>query len=96
MARSWTLTGEVTRVVEGVNQKTSRPYQMLQVGGFSFWLEPEQFDHYVEGESVVMHGTFVRDVRTANGFEAVQVIDVIDRAAVGVIPRVSKGAPLPL
>jgi hypothetical protein len=95
MASSWTLSGLVTRVNRGVGQK-GRTYQMLQVGGFTFWLEPEHFDGYVEGEPVVIEGTHIRDVRTATGFEPVHVIDKIERVNV-TIPRVEhpeKGKPM--
>jgi hypothetical protein len=68
---------------------------MLQVGGFSFFLEPEFFDHYQEGEAVIVHGIFVRDVRNAGGqFEPVQLLSGIERVNGKPIDRIPpKGAP---
>lgn len=95
--REWTLKGRITRVVSGHNEKTGRAFQMVQVGGFSFFLEPEQFDSYIEGEEVIVSGLFVRDVRNQAGkFEPVQLLHGIERVNGAPIPRVSKGAPAPL
>lgn len=91
MSKDWELSGTITRVIQGVSEKTKQPYQMVQVGGHSFFLEPELFDGYVEGEQVVVHGTFVRDVRGASGrFEPVHVLDRIERVNGKPIPRVEK------
>lgn len=96
--REWQLSGTVTRSMQGVN-KNGQPYQMLQVGGYSFWLEPHQFERYQEGEPVTVSGVFVRDVRTQSGaFEPVHMISSIERSN-GVKPLErasvpSKGAPM--
>lgn len=82
--------------MSGVN-KNGQPYQMLQVGGYSFWLEPHQFDRYVEGEPVSVSGIFVRDIRNAAGqFEPVHMVTSIERTnGVKPVERVPvKGAPM--
>lgn len=93
--RDWELRGVVTRVVSGTNEKTGRAYQMLQVGGFSFFLEPELFDSWREGEAVVVRGQFVRDIRNQAGrFEPVHLLAGVERVNGKPIARVDKGAPL--
>jgi len=90
--RDWQLSGHITRVVAGVN-KQGAPYQMVQVGGYSYWLEPEQYDHYQEGEQVVVKGQFIKDVRNASGgFEPVQLVQGIERVNGKPIARVEKVA----
>jgi len=91
--RNWELHGRITRVNKGVQAKSGRPFQMIQVGGFTFFLEPELFDGYVEGEQVVVRGLFVRDVRNASGaFEPVHVLEGIERQD-RPLPRLEKGKP---
>lgn len=89
--RDWTLEGTVTRNMTGVNRQGA-PYQMLQVGGYSFWLEAHQFDRFVEGEHITVRGVFVRDVRGASGqFEPVHLITAIERTnGVKPMPRAEK------